>query len=239
MRVLGIVAIFVLSLVSIVEGAFLFRLSHRVSALSADRAAAELEQPATALVETSRRPLPAPQAHARPAAPPAFQTPTPVSPAASTLREALSTVEGREQLKAAMDVIAEERRQTRLAESLPRREERDQRMKDRLLKAVPLTGDEPIKVATLFTNLQTARRQLIEDMRAGLKNAEETDTALDELRDGMDKSLHALLGDDRWRKAREGRRGGGQGGPGAAGGAPTPGGQAPPVSAPAGVASGR
>jgi hypothetical protein len=213
MRLLGMVAIFVLSLVSIVEGAFLFRLSHRVSALSGERAVTEPDRAEAAPVASPRRPVMVPRALPA-AAPPAFQTtPPPSSPAAATLREALATTEGREQLRAAMDVIAEEKRQTRLAESLPRREERDQRMKERLLKAVPLTGDEPIKVATLFTTLQAGRRQLIEDMRAGLKNAEQTDTALDELRDGTEKSLHALLGDDRWRKVREGRRGGGQGAP--------------------------
>jgi hypothetical protein len=233
MRLLGLVAIFVLSLVSIIEGAFLFRLSHRVSALAGERAVAEPDRAEAAPLESPRRPVMLPRALPA-AAPPAFQTPPPPSsPAAATLREALATTEGREQLRAAMDVIAEDKRQTRLAESLPRREERDQRMKERLLKAVPLTGDEPIKVATLFTTLQAGRRQLIEDMRAGLKNAEQTDTALDELRDGTEKSLHALLGDERWRKVREARRGGGQGAPAAAAGAPAPAGAAP---APGGVA---
>src|SRR6185436_16378681 len=73
--------------------------------------------------------------------------------------------------------------------------------------------DEPLKLATLFTGLQQGRHQILDDMKAGLKNAEQADNEMDELRDTTDKSIHALLGDDRYRKIREGRRGerGGQG----------------------------
>jgi hypothetical protein len=225
MRTLGILAIFLLSLVSIVEGAFLFRLSRQVNGLSREPASADdRDEPA------NTRPLatmPRPSQRPRPAAPPGipslptFQTLAPPSttPATTTLREALATTEGREQLKAAMEIIAEEKRQTRLVESLPRRAERDQRYKERIMKAIPLSGDEPLKMASVFTTLQAARQQAIDDMHAGLKNAEETDNALDEVRDAADKQLHALLGDDRWKKVRDGRRGpgGGQGGAGAGG----------------------
>src|SRR5207253_1063156 len=107
---------------------------------------------------------------ATPATVPSFQTLAPPSttPATTTLREALATAEGREQLKAAMEVIAEEKRQARLADSLPRRDERDQRYRERITKTVTLTGDEPLKLATLFTTLQASRRQIIDDMHAGL-----------------------------------------------------------------------
>jgi hypothetical protein len=219
MRTLGIFAVFLLSLVSIVEGAFLFKLSRQVSTLSQDRPALEDRGDEDAMVAAVRRTDPA-APRPRPVAPhnvPSFQTLAPPSttPATTTLREALATTEGREQLKAAMEVIAEEKRQVRLADSLPRREERDQRMRERIMKAVPLTGDEPLKLTTLYTTLQAGRRQVLDDMRAGLKNAEQADNEMDELRDNTENSIHALLGDERWKKLREGREGrrggGGQG----------------------------
>src|SRR4029079_7796377 len=66
------------------------------------------------------------------------------------------------------------------------------------------------KLATLFQTLQQGRHQILDDMKAGLKNAEQADNEMDELRDNTDKSIHALLGDERYRKV--GRRGGGNGG---------------------------
>jgi len=144
---------------------------------------------------------------------PTFQTLAPPSttPATTTLREALATAEGRQQLKAALDVIAEEKRQARMLEWAPRRDERDLKYKDRITKAVPLTGDEPLKLGTLFTALHDGRHQILEDMKAGLKNAEQAENEMDELRDNTDKSIHALLGDDRFKKVRDLRRGGGRG----------------------------
>ena len=211
MRTLGIIAIFVLSLISIVEGAYLIKLSGRVSALSQDRSeVADSDEPAPA----RRLEAPAPRPRAAPAVPvPTFQTMAPPSttPATTTLREALATTEGREQLKAAMEVIAEEKRQARLIERAPRRDERDQKYRERILKTLALTGDEPPRLDALFTTLQTGRRQILDDMRAGLKNAEKADEELDELRDGTEKQIHALLGDERYKKLREGRRGERQG----------------------------
>jgi hypothetical protein len=214
MRTVGIIAIFLLSLVSIVEGAFLFRLSRQVTALSGDRpfSSSDHGDESGAPARRSEGDLPRPARAAAPASVPNFQALAPPSttPATTTLREALATVEGRQQLRAAMDVIAEEKRQARLLEWAPRRDERDQRWKERIMKAVALTGDEPLKLNTLFTNLQTGRRQILDDMKAGLKNAEQTDNELDELRDSTERSIHAMLGDERYRKVREARRGGGQ-----------------------------
>lgn len=211
MRTVGILAIFVLSLVSIVEGAFLIKLSRQVNTLSqGERPARELERDEESAPAAARGPeRSAPRMPRPPATPvPTFQTLAPPSttPATTTLREALATSEGRQQLKAAMDVIAEERRQARLIEMAPRRDEREKEMKERLLKAIPLTGDEPLKLETLFTNLQNGRRQIIEDMRAGLKNAEQADDEIDQLRDGLEGQIQALVGEDRWRKYREQRR---------------------------------
>jgi hypothetical protein len=135
------------------------------------------------------------------------------SAATDTLREALATAEGREQLKAAMEVIAEQRRQERLVSRVERSTERDQRWKDRITKNVSLAGDEPLKVQALFTTLEGNRRQVIEDMKAGLKNSEQADKELDDLYEGAQKDLHGLLGDERWRKLRESERRGGRGAP--------------------------
>jgi hypothetical protein len=216
MRTLGMIALFLLSLVSIVEGAFLFKLSHRVTQLAEAPGRAETDGDEVAPAPVRRPDSPA----ARPRPPavpvPTFQTMAPPSttPATTTLRDALATVEGRQQLKAALDVIAEEKRQARMVEWAPRRDERDLKYKDRIQKTVPLSGDEPLKLTTLFTNLQQGRHQILDDMKAGLKNAEQAETEMDELRDNTDKSIHALLGDDRFRKVRDGRRGGGGGGGG-------------------------
>jgi hypothetical protein len=212
MRTVGMIAIFLLSLVSIVEGAYLFKLSHRVTELAQqapERSGVEGDEAAPAPARRPDAPAPRPRPAAAPV--PTFQTLAPPSttPATATLREALGTVEGRQQLRAAMDVIAEEKRQARMLEVAPRRDERDLKYKDRILKTVPLTGDEPLKLGTLFTTLQQGRHQILEDMKAGLKNAEQADNEMDELRDNTDKSIHALLGEERYRKAREGRRGGG------------------------------
>jgi hypothetical protein len=214
MRTLGIIAIFLLSLVSIVEGAFLFKLSGQVSALKEERGlASEGDDEAPVAQRRSETPAPRPRAATPPVPVPTFNTlaPPATTPATTTLREALATTEGREHLKAAMEVIAEEKRQARLVEWAPRRDERDQRYRERILKSVPLTGDEPLKLTALFTAMQSGRRTIIDDMRAGLKNAEKADDELDELRDNTEKQIQALLGEERYKKLRGDRRGGGRG----------------------------
>jgi hypothetical protein len=241
MRAVGMIAVFVLSLVSIVEGAWLYKLSHRVTQLSQggpERAEAEGDE---APAPVRRADTFAARPRVAPVPVPTFQNLAPPSttPATTTLREALATVEGRQQLKAAMDVIAEEKRQARMLEMAPRRDERDLKYKDRIVKTVPLTGDEPLKLSTLFTTLQQGRHQIIEDMKAGLKNAEQADNETDELRDNTDKQIHALLGDERYRKLREGRRGGGGQGRGQGQGQGPPQGEGQPQGAQPSVATGR
>jgi hypothetical protein len=226
MRTIGIFAIFLLSLTAIAEGAYLFKLSRQVSALSEERARpsrAVSDDSGSLLTAPRQESEPRPARGAREPAPPLpnFQALAPASttPATATLREALSTTEGRDQLKAALEVIAEEKRQDRLLRQAGRRDEREQHFKDRILKNVPLTGDEPLKVNALFATLQTGRHQLLEDMKAGLKSADQADEAIDELQDNTEKSVRTLIGEERWRKLREAdrreRRGGqGQGGEG-------------------------
>jgi hypothetical protein len=212
MRTMAIVAIFGLTVSAIAEGAFLFRLSRRVTALSQEVAQAHeaalvvpVARPEAAVERpvAAARPLPA----LRPAAvPPAFTAAAPAVAATATLRDALSTPEGREQLKTALDSINEQRRQERLAKYYERRDERDQRWRDHILKAGLLTGDEPAKVTALFAAQSAGRKQIMEDMRSGGKTSQETDDALDQLQENTTKSLHALVGDDRWRKLRETER---------------------------------
>jgi hypothetical protein len=247
MRIVGILAIFLLSVGAIAEGAALFRLSRQVRELSQQVAVAHEHDESVHAADPGDRPAARvaaaplrPAAVPRPAAsPPAFTPSAPSVAATATLRDALSTPEGREQLRSALDIIAEQRRQERLVKYVERREERDQRWKEQITKNVPLSGEEPAKVSAIFASLQTARRQLLEDMRAGSKTSEETDSALDDLQENTQKALHGLLGDDRWRKLREGReRGGGnrQNGPRPQGQAPaagtSPAAGAPPPAPP-------
>ena len=219
MRTVGIVAIFVLSLCAIGEGAYLISLSRKVDRLSQQ----QLGEPAqgddgealraaqiAAADRAARRSRAAAGGGALPApsAVPSFQALAPASttPATSTLREALATTEGRDQLKAALAVIEEEKRQTRMLERGTRAEERDKRWKERLTKSVALTGDEPLKIDALISSVTNGRRQILEEMKAGGRSAEQADDAIDELEDGAEQKVRALLGEDRWRKFREERR---------------------------------
>jgi hypothetical protein len=212
MRTMAIIAIFGLTVSAIAEGAFLFRLSRRVTALSQDVALAHEAAAVVPIVRAEappERPVAAPARAVpaiRPAAVPAFSAPAPAVAATATLRDALSTPEGREQLKTALDSINEQRRQERLSKYYERRDERDLRWRDHILKAGILTGDEPAKVSALFAAQTAGRKQIMEDMRSGGKTSQETDEALDQLQEGTTKSLHALIGDDRWRKLRETER---------------------------------
>jgi hypothetical protein len=227
MRTVGIVAIFVLSLCAIGEGAYLISLSRKVDRLSQqqhgepaqgdDGEALRAAQIAAADRAARRSRAAGSGALPAPSAVPSFQALAPASttPATSTLREALATTEGRDQLKAALAVIEEEKRQTRMLERGTRSEERDKRYKERLTKAVALTGDEPLKIDALLSGLTNGRRQILEEMKGGGRSAEQADDAIDELEDGTEQKVRALLGEDRWRKFREEQQqGGGQQPPG-------------------------
>src|SRR5436305_12939077 len=104
MRMLGIAAIFLLSLCAIAEGAFLFRLSRQVRDLSAEVASAREGLPrVTAPSDPPPRPSlppPRPSAPVRAALPavPVFAPASPTGAATATLRDALATPEGRDQL---------------------------------------------------------------------------------------------------------------------------------------------
>jgi hypothetical protein len=204
MRTIGIVAIFVLALCAIGEGAMIVRLSRRVDGLGRvveSVPAATEEGPARRVEALPGRPTPM-AAPALAARPPQFkEAPAPGS-RQSPLQE-LATPEGRQLLRSALDVINEERRQEHLIASMPRREERAQRWMERIGKSVPLTSDETVRLQAMYAELKSGRQQVLDEMRGGGKTAEQANDAMDELRDKADKSVRALLGEERWKKARE------------------------------------
>jgi hypothetical protein len=212
MRTIGILAIFVLALCAVGEGAALFRLSRQVTDLRQQVARPEVEptddvafaRPRPIAMGSTSRPREA--AVAPRIAIPAFTAPPATTPATTSLREALATAEGREQLKAALSIINEEKRQDRLVKQAEKRVEGEQKWKERILKNVQLTGDEPLRLDTLFATLKSGRAQILEDMRAGLKTSDQADKEIDELQDGTQKGVRALLGDERAKKLREQER---------------------------------
>jgi hypothetical protein len=211
MRTIGILAIFVLALCAVGEGAALFRLSRQVTDLRQQVARPEVEpsddvafaRPRPTVTGSPSRPR---EAMAPRPFIPTFTAPPATTPATSSLREALATAEGREQLKAALSIINEERRQDRMVKQAEKRAEGEQKWKDRILKNVQLTGDEPLRLDTLFATLKNGRAQILEDMRAGLKTSEQADKEIDELQDGTEKGVRTLLGDERAKKLREQER---------------------------------
>jgi hypothetical protein len=245
MRILGIVAIFVLAVVAIVEGAALVRLSSRLDSVAQQAGAGgPADDPG---FDTTRRPSLArassePAAPARPpvprltpaaAAPPAPAAP-PGSPTA-VLGEALGTPEGRQHLKAAMETLREQERQDRMVRNAERDVEREQRQRERMARVLGLNSDEQNKLGHLYTTLQSGRRRVLEEMRVGGKTSEQADDEIDAMEDEAQRNVRTLLGEDRMRKLREAERGerrrerGGReaGPPGAPGQPAAPPGQAP------------
>jgi hypothetical protein len=227
MRVIGIVAVFVLALAAIVEGAVIVRLSTRIDTLAdklatppaAPRELSDVRAPhhdgvALARGDGAGVGLPPPRLTGPAGAP------VPTAPATAMLAEALQTVEGRQHLRGAIEHLREEERQDRLVRNAEQDIEREQRYRDRMAKVLSLPAHEQEKVGQLFATLQAGRRKVLDDMRAGLKNAEQADDEIDNLEDGTQAQVRALLGDQRMQQLRDARRaergrggqGGGQGG---------------------------
>jgi hypothetical protein len=207
MRTVGIIALFGLALCAIGEGAMIVRLSHRVEDLGHQletvRSTPEEGTTVQGLTVSGSPFRPALPAIAA-ARPPEFKAAQEPGSRGSPLQE-LATPEGRQLLRSALDVINEERRQERLTAGAARREEREQRLHDRIVKTVPLVGDESVRLAAMFSELKTGRQQILDEMHGGGKTAEQANDAIDALRDSTDKSMRALLGEERWKKVREGR----------------------------------
>jgi ssRNA-specific RNase YbeY (16S rRNA maturation enzyme) len=214
MRVIGIVAVFVLALAAIVEGAVIVRLSTRIDALDEKLAhgpasAEEVNSPrreGVALArggsETSTAALPPPRLTPTPGSPP----PVPTGPATAMLAEALQTQEGRQHLRGAIEHLREQERQDRLIQNAERDVEREQRYRDRLTKVLSLPAHEQEKVGQFYAGLQAGRKKVLEEMRAGLKNAEQADDEIDNLEDSTEQQVRSLLGDQRMQQLREARR---------------------------------
>ncbi len=224
MRTIGMLVAFGLGICSLVEGAYLVKLSRDVKGLADElrltQEAGGAERAAVAVPALHTAPLRVVREVARPRdVPPAFvvSTPAPTTQAATTLHEALATAEGREQLKNALAIIDEERRQDKVGKRVEKQEGHNQQLKEKIAKVVALNGDESYKLDTLLAGVQAERHQLVEDMKVGLKNAREVDDQLDTVDTRVDKEVRALLGDERWKKLREQDRrgrGGNQGPPG-------------------------
>jgi hypothetical protein len=225
MRVIGIVAIFVLALATIVEGAVIVRLSSRLDALDEklahgpagpdDVRAARREGISLARggMEAAPAPLPPPKLAPAPGSAP----PVPTGPATAMLAEALQSVEGRQHLRGAMELLREQDRQDRLIRNAEQDIEREQRYRDRLSKVLSLPGHEQEKLGQFYASLQAGRRKVLEEMRSGVKNAEQADDEIDNLEDSTEQQVRTLLGEQRMQQLRDARRnergrGRGQGG---------------------------
>lgn len=215
MRAIGIVAIFVLTLAAIVEAAVIVRLSSRVDSLDQklSQASGSPDSDATRreMVALARSggeggaTLPPPRlAPAAPAG--AAPLPAPTGPATAVLAEALQSSEGRQHLKAALEHLREQDRQERLVRNAERDVEREQRYRDRLTKVLSLPPHDQQKVGQLFSSLQTGRQKVLEEMRSGLKNADQADDEIDDMEDKTEEQVRALLGDQRMQQLREAER---------------------------------
>jgi hypothetical protein len=236
MRIFGIVAVFVLTLVAILEGAALVRLSGRVDSLvekletapvtgSSTMRVMQPEQRAAAGGTAPGEPRGLPRLMAAPAGATAAD-----GPATAVLREALETPEGRSHLKAAMEVLREQDRQDRLLRNAEENVADEQRYRERLTRLAALTPDEQNRVSQLHTAMSSARQRVLEEMRAGGKSAEQADDEIDNLEDETNRQIRTLLGEQRMQKFREAaraerrrERGQGEGGAGNQGRAPPPG----------------
>jgi hypothetical protein len=217
MRLLGIIAVFVLAVTTIVEGAFLIRLSGQVADLKEEvrlparspmeeaGSASDAARSASAQLAAERvaaRKAPIPKLEATAPAP----TPAEAVPATSVLQSALSTEEGRKHLKQALGVIKEQERQLDLVQDVERDLQGEQRYRDRLNKTLGLTSSEQGGVNSIYATMQSKRQRILDEMRSGLKSADQADDEIDNLVDDTEKQVQTLLGDGRMRQLREARR---------------------------------
>jgi hypothetical protein len=213
MRTFGILAIFGLTLVAIGEAAYLIHLARRIEALDHGvRVAAE--RPLLDLPPEDRPPRLV-SAPIRPRdggvprlAPIAFTAPPPApgNTAAITLREALSTADGREQLRAALDLMKEEDRRGKLLKKASGWDERDQKWREKLTKLASLQADEQNKIGDVIGQAGQARAQILSDMQLGLKTSKEAGREIKDLQDKTEKEVRSVLGDKRAKELRDAER---------------------------------
>ncbi len=209
MRLVGIIAVFVLTIAAIVEGAFLIRLSGQVAALTeklsaqpvADSLASPGSRPFVAAAPVPRLTVPRPDPKA-----PAPAEPTEGAPPTAALGQALETSEGLSHLKGAMTKLQEMDRQTKLAEKAKEDIERDQRQQERLTRALSLSSTEQGAIQNMYTSLNSARSRVIEEMRSGIKSASQADDEIDELEDKTETAVRSMLGEARMKQLRDVRQ---------------------------------
>jgi hypothetical protein len=211
MRVIGIVAIFVLALAAIVEGAVIVRLSSRLDALDeklthAPAAPDDVRAPRREGVALARGDMAATLPPPKLAPTSESTPPVPTGPATAMLAEALQSVEGRQHLRGAMELLREQDRQDRLIRNAEQDVEREQRYRDRLTKVLSLPTHEQEKLGQFYGSLQAGRRKVLEEMRSGVKNAEQADDEIDNLEDSTEQQVRALLGEQRMQQLRDARR---------------------------------
>jgi hypothetical protein len=217
MRLVGIIAVFVLTVTAIIEGASLIRLSGKVDALTEQLKAEPPHLPpdpdgraltarsASAALAAERMRPPPPKLD--PKAAPTEKAPAEPAPQATgILREALATPEGREHLKNAMELLREKDRQERVIRDAESDVQRDNNYRDRMAKALGLSPGEQGTMASIYTNLQTSRQKIIDEMRSGQKSAEQADDEIRNLENDADRTVRNMLGEGRMRQLREARR---------------------------------
>jgi hypothetical protein len=214
MRLVGIIAVFVLALTSIVEGAFLVRLSSKVQALDDQLRG----QPVVALEsDTSARRarpsnepvrLPVPRLDTKATAPsesaPASDTAVAAAPA--VLGAALSTPEGRSHLKEALKKLEDQDRQVRMIEGIRNDIEREKKYQERIARALNLSGGEQGTIHQMYASMQATRQRILDEMQTGAKTARQADDEIDQLEDQTETAVRNMLGEDRLKQMREARK---------------------------------
>jgi hypothetical protein len=215
MRLVGIIAVFVLALTAIVEGAFLVRLSSKVAALDeqlrAQPTAVALDgdtparRAARASGDLARLPVPRLEAKGT--------TPTESAPAAegvptaiATIEAALRSPEGLAHLKNGLKRIEDQDRQVRMIEGVKNDIEREKRYQERITRALNLSGGEQGTIHQMYASMQASRQRILDEMQSGVKTSEQADDEIDQLEDQTETAVRTLLGDERLKQAREARK---------------------------------
>jgi hypothetical protein len=213
MRLVGIIAVFVLALTSIVEGAFLVRLSSKVSELDeqlrAQPATAALDSDAPARRARSGEParLPVPRLDPKATAAPTTTAPAAeVRPAIDTLQAALSSNEGIAHLKNAIKRMEDQDRQVRMLDGAKNDQQRELKYQERIARSVPLSGAEQGTIHQMYASMDASRNRILEEMRSGVKTSEQADDEIDQLEDQTETAVHNLLGEERLKQMRESRK---------------------------------
>jgi hypothetical protein len=210
LRLLGAAVVAALSATVVAQGLLLRRVSRRLEQVAAAQAAQDEEpprRPAAAGAPLLRLDaLAALPASAGPATTDAARVLATGRASATLLREALATAEGREQLKATLASLKEEKRQERVAARVEKREQKDRTWRDHVLALRSLTPAEAQKVTTLFARLEEDRRRVLESMRGGHLGAREADDANDDLARALKKTVRTLLGEQRWKELKDEER---------------------------------